>query len=137
VIIYELRCKNQHQFEGWFQDRTAFEEQKTQDLISCPVCGDSGAEIVLSSLTVMGKDAPSDQKNAKGITPAKAFSMLQDFINKHFDDVGDKFADVALKIHRGEEEQRNIKGTTTKDEEEALIDEGIHFIKIPITKLDS
>jgi len=137
VIIYELRCKNKHQFEGWFQDRNAFEEQKSKNLILCPVCGDSEAEIVLSSLTVMGKDTPSYEKSPKGMSPAKALDALHDFINKNFEDVGDKFADVALKIHRGEEEQRNIKGTTTRDEEETLVEEGIHFIKIPITKLNS
>jgi hypothetical protein len=137
VIIYELRCKNKHQFEGWFQDRNAFEEQKSKNLILCPVCGDSGVEIVLSSLTVMGKDTPSYEKSPKGMSPAKALTALHDFINKNFEDVGDKFADIALKIHRGEEEQRNIKGTTTRDEEDALVEEGIHFIKIPITKFDS
>jgi hypothetical protein len=137
VIIYELRCKNKHQFEGWFQDRNAFEEQKAKNLIVCPVCGDSEAEIVLSSLTVMGKDTPSYEKPPTGMSPAKALNALHDFINKNFEDVGDKFADIALKIHRGEEEQRNIKGTTTRDEEETLVEEGIHFIKIPITKFDS
>jgi hypothetical protein len=137
VIIYELRCKNKHQFEGWFQDRNAFEEQKSKNLILCPVCGDAGAEIVLSSLTVMGKDTPSYEKSLKGMSPAQTLNTLHDFINKNFEDVGDKFADVALKIHRGEEEQRNIKGTTTRNEEEALVEEGIHFIKIPITKLNS
>jgi hypothetical protein len=137
VIIYELRCKNKHQFEGWFQDRNAFEKQKAQNLISCPVCGDSEAEIVLSSVTIMGKDASRYEKNPRAGMQVRTINALHDFINKNFDDVGDRFADIALKIHRGEEEQRNIKGTTTKEEEETLTDEGVHFIKIPITKLDS
>ncbi len=137
MIIYELRCKNKHQFEGWFQDRNAFEEQKSKNLILCPVCGDAGVEIVLSSLTVMGKDTPSYEKSPKGMSPVQTLNALHDFINRNFEDVGDKFADVALKIHRGEEEQRNIKGTTTRNEEEALVEEGIHFIKIPITKFNS
>ena len=51
--------------------------------------------------------------------------------------MGDRFAEVAIRIHQGEEEKRNIRGTTTKDEEETLREEGINFIKIPAPKFDS
>ncbi|MCK7508188.1 MAG: DUF1178 family protein [Desulfobacterales bacterium] len=37
----------------------------------------------------------------------------------------------------GDEEKRNIKGTTTPQEEEALKEEGVSFIKIPLPKMDS
>jgi len=47
------KCKKNHKFEGWFKDSTAFEEQKKQNLITCPVCGESGAEVVPSSLAIM------------------------------------------------------------------------------------
>ena len=30
MIIYDLKCKKNHKFEGWFKDRTAFEEQKNE-----------------------------------------------------------------------------------------------------------
>jgi len=42
-----------------------------------------------------------------------------------------------LKIHYGEEEKRNIKGTSTPEEEETLKEEGVQFIKIPLPKMDS
>ncbi|MBN2539607.1 MAG: DUF1178 family protein, partial [Deltaproteobacteria bacterium] len=51
-------------------------------------------------------------------------------------DVGSKFAEVALKIHFGEEDSRNIKGTTTEREEAVLKEEGVPFVKIPIPKFD-
>jgi hypothetical protein len=51
--------------------------------------------------------------------------------------VGNRFADVALKIHYGEEEKRNIKGTTTAQEEDNLKEEGVQFVKIPVPKMDS
>ncbi len=38
---------------------------------------------------------------------------------------------MLLKIHFGEEEKRNIKGTTTPQEENNLREEGVQFIKIP------
>jgi hypothetical protein len=40
-------------------------------------------------------------------------------------DVGDKFAEEARKIHYGETEERGIRGRATRDETEALLEEGI------------
>ena len=137
VIIYDLKCENNHIFEGWFNDRTAFEEQKKKALVTCPVCGSLSIDIVPSSITVMGKRTGKSSKNDKDISPMKDLRMLHEYIDKTFEDVGSKFAEVALKIHIGEEDNRNIKGTTTKTEEDTLREEGIPFIKIPIPKFDS
>lgn len=137
MIIYDLKCENNHIFEGWFNDRTAFEEQKKKALVTCPVCGSLSIDIVPSSITVMGKRTGKSSKNDKDISPMKDLRMLHEYIDKTFEDVGSKFAEVALKIHLGEEDNRNIKGTTTKTEEDTLRQEGIPFIKIPIPKFDS
>ena len=138
MIIYDLKCKKNHKFEGWFKDRTAFEDQKKQNLITCPVCGETGAEIVPSTLAIMGRDLKaSEKRQTKELTPMKAMQLFNDYLEKNFDDVGETFTEVAMKIHRGEEAARNIKGTTTHQEEEMLREEGIQFLKIPIMKLDS
>ncbi len=137
MIIYDLKCENNHIFEGWFNDRTAFEEQKKKALVTCPVCGSLSIDIVPSSITVMGNRTGKSSKNDKYISPMKDLRMLHEYIDKTFEDVGSKFAEVALKIHIGEEDNRNIKGTTTKTEEDTLREEGIPFIKIPIPKFDS
>ena len=137
MIIYDLKCENNHIFEGWFNDRTAFEEQKKKALVTCPVCGSLSIDIVPSSITVMGTRTGKSSKNDKDMSPMKDLRMLHEYIDKTFEDVGSKFAEVALKIHIGEEDNRNIKGTTTKTEEDTLREEGIPFIKIPIPKFDS
>ncbi len=138
MIIFDLRCSKGHAFEGWFKDRAAFDEQKRKNLIACPVCGDADADVVPSSIAIMGKETRDlDRKQDKELSPLKALQVLHEYIAKHFDDVGDKFAEAALKIHRGEEDKRNIRGTTTKREEEMLKEEGVPFLKIPVPKLDS
>jgi len=137
VIIYDLKCENNHIFEGWFNNRTAFEEQEKKGLVKCPVCGSLSIDIVPSSITVMGKRTGKFSKNNKDISPMKDLRMFHEYIDKTFEDVGSKFAEVALKIHLGEEDSRNIKGTTTKTEEDTLREEGIPFVKIPIPKFDS
>ncbi len=138
MIIFDLRCSKGHTFEGWFRDRAAFDEQKRKNLIACPVCGDADADVVPSSIAVMGKETRGlDRKQDGELSPLKALQVLHEYIAKNFDDVGEKFAEAALKIHRGEEDKRNIRGTTTKREEEILKEEGVPFLKIPVPKLDS
>jgi len=55
VIIYDLKCEKNHRFEGWFDDRAAFEAQKSGKFISCPVCGSTDIEIIPSTVAVLGR----------------------------------------------------------------------------------
>jgi hypothetical protein len=48
------------------------------------------------------------------------------------EDVGTQFAEEARKIHYGEREERNIRGQATREETEALIDEGIDVLPLPV-----
>ena len=138
MIIYDLKCENGHTFEGWFKDRETWVLQNSQSLVSCPVCNGTNVEIIPSSITIMGKNSRTENKfQNKEISPVAALKILHQYIDKNFEDVGDKFAEVALKIHYGDEEKRNIKGTSTPEEEENLKEEGVKFIKIPSIKLDS
>lgn len=138
MIIYDLKCEKGHKFEGWFQDRTAFEDQKARSLVTCPVCGGCDVEMMLSSLSLVGKESAEQHRGQDvEISPMKALRLLNEYVDKNFEDVGDKFAEVALKMHHGEEELRNIKGTTTKVEEDLLREDGVQFIKVPVPKFDS
>jgi hypothetical protein len=48
------------------------------------------------------------------------------------EDVGDRFPEEARKMHYGEAEARDIRGHATPDETEALIDEGIPVMSLPL-----
>lgn len=139
MIIYDIKCEKGHKFEGWFKDRQAWGEQKAQRLVCCPVCNSSSVEIAPSSLAIVGKDSRAANKKNTDQTKdvQQMMQSLQQFINNNFEDVGNKFADVALKIHYGDEEKRNIRGTTTPQEEADLKQEGVQFVKIPLPKMDS
>ncbi|MDD2672363.1 MAG: DUF1178 family protein, partial [Syntrophales bacterium] len=65
MIIYDLRCVKNHGFEGWFKDRSAFEEQKSEKLIACPVCGSSDVAMVPSSISILGKEIRNAEKQGK------------------------------------------------------------------------
>lgn len=136
MIIYDLACERNHTFEGWFQDRASFERQREQQQIECPVCGSLAVEMVPSTVMIRGKQGQPPQGEEH--PPTAMLRMLHDFIDRNFDNVGKHFAETAIKIHRGEEPKRNIRGNTTEREEETLREEGIEFMKIPVPpKLDS
>lgn len=138
MIIYDLKCEKGHAFEGWFKDREAWVLQNSQKLVSCPVCNSTNVEIVLSSIAIMGRNSRiTGNIQEKEVSPVEALKVLRQYIDKNFEDVGNKFAEVALKMHCGDEEKRNIKGTTTPQEENNLKEEGVQFIKIPLLKMDS
>jgi hypothetical protein len=48
------------------------------------------------------------------------------------EDVGDRFAEQARRIHYGEEQARGIRGSATPQEREALREEGIETLSIPV-----
>lgn len=138
MIIYDLKCEKGHSFEGWFKDQQTWTLQNSQKLVTCPVCNSSNIEMIPSSITIMGKDSRVAGKLQENkLSPAGALKMLHQYIDKNFEDVGDKFAEIALRIHYGDEEKRKIKGTSTPQEEENLKEEGVQFIKVPFLKMDS
>jgi hypothetical protein len=138
MIAYDLECGSGHTFEGWFEDHKAFEDQKRNNLIACPVCNDTSVVVVPSAFSIkscspQGEGTEAAIKADESWEPQK----IAEFLEKHFEDVGSRFASEALKMHYGVSEKRNIKGTSSKGEEETLEKEGIKFFKVPLPRLDS
>ena len=133
MIAYDLQCAKGHSFEGWFEDRKAYLDQKKKGLITCPVCNVTSVDIVPSTFAIKS-GAPSISKDlaAEKASLEKTEQEAIEFVKNNFDDVGADFAKEALKIHYGAAEPRNIRGVSTKEEEKTLEDEGIQFIKIPM-----
>jgi len=133
MIAYDLQCTQGHAFEGWFEDRKAYLDQKKKGLITCPICNVTSVDIVPSTFAIKS-GAPSISKNlaAEKANLEQTEKEAIEFVKNNFDDVGADFAKEALKIHYGATEPRNIRGVSTKDEEKTLEDEGIQFIKIPM-----
>jgi hypothetical protein len=133
MIVYDLQCTKGHAFEGWFEDRKAYLDQKKKGLITCPICNVTSVDIVPSTFAIKS-GAPSISKDlaAEKANLEQTEKEAIEFVENNFDDVGADFAKEALKIHYGATEPRNIRGVSTKDEEKTLEDEGIQFIKIPM-----
>jgi hypothetical protein len=129
MIAYDLKCAQGHVFEGWFDDEASFLSQQKQGLIACPICNEVSVERIPSTFAIRSAGAASGPE----APPAEAVARrLVDFIRHHFEDVGSDFAKEALKIHYGVSSPRNIRGSSTPQEEETLRQEGVDFVKIPV-----
>ena len=135
MIVFDLICKDQHRFEGWFTSGEDFTSQQSRGLLNCPVCG--GAHVEKLPAAKIRKQAAEPV----AIAPSSAARAVQgermdisrviDYILTHSEDVGKSFAEEARKIHYGETDPRGIYGETSKDEAQALADEGVEFARIP------
>jgi hypothetical protein len=132
MIIYDLQCSGGHTFEGWFDSREEFDREREAERLSCPMCGDFQVRIIPSGGHTPGREKPKE--TPKGPALQKA---LSDYLEGNFQDVGNRFAEEAIKMHFGEIDHRNIRGTMTGEEEKDLQEEGVQYMKIPSVKYDS
>ena len=137
MIVYNLGCSNDHRFEGWFASGDAFDEQQRKNLVRCPMCDEQHVERLPSARVRVPKgeapvDAPKppDAQAAVAGMPADLLAKLREVVRKT-EDVGERFPEEARKIHYNESPQRAIRGRATKEDAEALKDEGIEFQTLP------
>ena len=136
MIVYDLQCGQGHTFEGWFQDRKAYESQRKKRLIVCPVCSDTEVAALPATFSIKAGSPPAQREGNAPDNRALVQKALN-FLEKNFENVGSDFAREALKMHYDVTEKRNIRGTSTEAEEKMLKDEDVEFFKIPIPRLDS
>ena len=133
MIAFDLFCSNGHKFERWFKDSASCEEQIASRAVSCPVCNDHQIERAFSPF-LFKRDGGKNKGELDSQQVQQALQLITDYIDKHFEDVGADFYKEALKIHSGEAEERDIKGTATTEEEVILKEEGVPFFKVPMIK---
>jgi hypothetical protein len=140
MIVFDLACVCGYTFEGWFQDRSDFENQQTASFLLCPHCGSREIRKILSPThfqsSISAEDSLASKCSSASVSPTdaeKALATLQKFVEENFEDVGVDLAKESLKIHYGVAEPRNIRGLTTDSEEKKLKDEGIKLLKIPLS----
>ena len=54
------------------------------------------------------------------------------FRSANTEDVGDRFPEEARRIHYGETAERGIRGRASADDAEALREEGIEVVSVPV-----
>ena len=136
MIAYDLQCQDGHTFEGWFEAAEAYRIQKKKGLVACPVCNSTAVRRLPSAFAIKSSRPAAGAEASESPNQLAALSkQIVDYVEKNFDDVGCDFAKEALKMHYGVAEPRNIRGTSTDEEDRTLKQEGIHFIKLPVLSL--
>lgn len=144
MIHYDLRCRAAHQFDAWFRDSAAFDEQSAGGLLECPVCGERQVSRAMMAPAIPRKRqlaapaAPPSPAAPTAVTPqhlpAHVRATLQRIraeVERNCDYVGEKFAAEARRIHDGDAEARGIYGEATPEQAQALADDGIEIGQIP------
>lgn len=138
--VIDLRCADGHAFEGWFASEEDFLQQSDRGLVECPLCADRSITRLPSAprLNLSGAREPVPVPAAKPSTDVQpadlqaAWMQAVRHLMKHTEDVGERFAEEARRIHYGETPHRGIRGQTSPDERTALADEGIEVVSIPV-----
>ena len=131
MIVYNLRCRNAHEFEGWFRDSAAFDEQAQGGSLTCPVCDSRKVEKAIMAPAVSGakKDAEGSADEAKKMR--QFMTGLRQYVQQNADYVGANFAEETRKIHYGEADHRHIYGEASVEEAKELLEEGVDVAPLP------
>lgn len=152
--VLDLQCRQGHVFEGWFGSEDDFQGQKQRGLVQCPLCADDHIEKRLSAPRLnLGARAPAAadttvpahptatagaqgtaSSEAAMLPPAlqAAWLALARKVVANTEDVGERFAEEARRMHHGEVQERAIRGQATPDEAVQLLEEGIAVMPLPL-----
>jgi hypothetical protein len=149
--VLDLQCSHGHRFEGWFASVGEFESQLSRKLVECPICAATEVSRVPSAprLNLSGATNPvetdAERRAAAGAghdqasagqaqhmreLEARAMRALRELIEKT-ENVGDRFAEEARRIHYNEAPARNIRGVATPEDARTLVEEGIDVMPLP------
>jgi hypothetical protein len=152
MIVFDLKCSNNHVFEAWFASSSDYNSQKMRRLISCPICNDVSIKKAVMAPNVAAKSnsistIPSRQSRKKlasvdgaaadvpSVSELKemmaAMAEFQSRVEETHTDVGDQFPEEVRKIHYGEAEHKLIYGEATLKEAAELQEEGIDVLPLP------
>ncbi|WP_277184826.1 DUF1178 family protein [Caballeronia sp. BR00000012568055] len=144
--VLDLKCSHEHRFEGWFASTEEFESQLSRHLVACPVCSVTDVSRVpsaprLNLTSARGEAEPLPQMQSQSqMQPqsqeaesmqAQAIHAIRELIEKT-ENVGERFAEEARRIHYNEAPARNIRGVTTPEDAHALLEEGIDVMPLPV-----
>lgn len=138
--VLNLRCAHGHGFEGWFASEEDFLDQNGRGAVECPLCADRSITRLPSAprLNLSGaREAVPAPPTTTAVAPAAAdlqaaWLAAARSVLARTEDVGDRFAEEARRIHYGEAENRGIRGNATPEQREALRDEGIETFALPL-----
>jgi hypothetical protein len=144
MIRYDLICDKGHEFDGWFSDSAGYDKQAKRGFVECTHCGSHTVQKQLMSPRLGAKSTCKEGAAPEAATPVmtgpvdprlqammKMVREVRAHVEQNAENVGDRFAEEARKIHYGESEGRGIYGQASRDETQSLLEEGIEVHPLP------
>ena len=134
--VLDLRCTQGHRFEGWFGSEDELVAQLEQARVECPLCGDTAVTRLPSAPRLNLTAAPPDDGPKQSVTQSPDLQAMWLQAVRHVlektEDVGEGFPEEARRIHYGEAPERGIRGRASRAETDALREEGIEVMPLPL-----
>ncbi len=134
MIVFDLKCGAGHVFEAWFGSNAAYDAQREQGLVACPICGgvDVTKAVMAPNVGAKGNraSAPVPPEAMKAAMAALAEAQAKALEGSTW--VGSAFASKARSMHLGDEPHAPIHGQTTPQEAKALAEEGVPVAPLPL-----
>ena len=140
MIKYNLKCKNNHEFESWFSDSQDFEKLNKKRMLECIFCSSKEIKKSIMAPTVFSKALKENNNNflnKRTIDEKKELLKIRNYIEKNFEFVGDKLSQKAREVYYDKKTKKSIYGTATLKEKEELADEGIDLLSVPWISKDN
>ncbi|MEI7446167.1 MAG: DUF1178 family protein [Burkholderiales bacterium] len=142
--VFNLACEHDHRFEGWFGSAEDYDAQLARGLVECPVCASkdirkmptaprlnlSGTSDKPLAPAAGGREAAAQMPDAKAMQ-AMVMKLARSIV-ENTEDVGERFADEARRIHYREAPERGIRGTASPEQARELSEEGIEVFSFPL-----
>jgi hypothetical protein len=159
MILYRLACEAGHQFESWFRDSSAFDDQLAGGLVVCATCQSTNVAKTIMAPAVIGPrtSGPKESRHLESgpsesapreAEPKAAMDLalvddrsremramlrsVRDKVLTEGQDVGTSFALEARRMHEGAAPVRQIYGQASLAEARDLIEDGIPVLPLPI-----
>ncbi|MGP1397421.1 MAG: DUF1178 family protein [Inquilinaceae bacterium] len=140
MILYNVKCAEGHEFEGWFRDSGTYDRQAAAGAIECPSCGATKVtKAPMAPRIGRGFEKTESQRAAQTLMDDahRKLAELRRHVEETCEPVGDRFAEEARRIHYGEAQSRSIYGEATPTETTDLIEEGVPFVRLPWPREDA
>ncbi len=121
MIRFSLVCDLGHGFDSWFRDNASFDEQARRGLVTCPHCGSTTVRKAIMAPAVARTDLERSRaaqpstltETMAALSPQEnALRDMSRAILQHVqapaDNVGDRFADEARRMHEVDSEPRSL-----------------------------
>ena len=140
MIKYNLKCKNNHEFESWFSNSEEFDKLNKRDLLECIYCSSKKISKSIMSPRISNLNIKQEKENLinRDIKNEKnQLLRLRKYIEKNFDYVGKDFSKKVREVYYDKKSKKAIYGTATSKEREELAEEGIDLLSIPWINKDN